>query len=197
MVFASGVQVDGVCCVAGCTGVARKRGMCESHYARFRKTGDARRRRMSRACLACGRFFETERKDKSFCSATCRKRFQRLRDKGLHPSRKPNPLKSVLWEPRVNARVDAPRVESEFWSRDDEWASCSHECPVCGRLLDRLVDVLDSMYPVGVWRVPPEKGGVVALSNRVLVHRECVSRFESRNGQGDDVEECGVERSGA
>lgn len=197
MVFASGVQVDEACSVNGCGRPVRELGMCAAHYARFKRTGDARRRRMSRACLACGRFFETERKDKAFCSATCRKRFHRLKGKGLNPSRNPNPLKSVLWEPRVNARVEAPRVESEFWSRDDEWASCSHECPVCGRPLDRLVDVLDSSCPVGVWRVPPEKGGALALSNRVLVHRECVSRFESRNGQGDDVEERDVERSGA
>lgn len=201
---ASGVPVDGVCCVTGCLNPVRECGMCASHYARFKRTGDARRRRMSRACLACGRFFETERRDKKFCSATCRKRFQRLCERngsGCVPSRRPNPLKSVLWEPRRNARVsklsDGP---SEFWSADDEWASCSHVCPVCGGCLDRSVDVLSDLFPQGVWIVPPEKGGAMRLGNRCLVHRRCVSGFSggmvARKGRlrGDD---CGEEGSGS
>lgn len=195
---ASGVPVDGVCVIVGCDKPSRKRGMCESHYARWRRTGDARKRRMSRACLACGRFFETSRRDKAFCSATCRKRFERLRESGSRPSRDPNPLRSVLWEPRRNASVpERLSGPSEFWTADDEWAACSHECPVCGGVLDRSVDVLSDLFPQGVWVVPPERGGVMRLANRCLVHRGCASRFEegmvSRNGmRGGSVGEAGA-----
>lgn len=197
---ASGVPLNS-CVVVGCDKPVRERGMCASHYARFMRTGDPRRRRMSRACLACGRFFETSRKDKAFCSASCRKRFHRLKVRngsGFAPSRDPNPLKSVLWEPRRNASVpDRLSGPSEFWTSDDEWEACSHECPVCGGVLDRSVDVLSDLFPQGVWIVPPEKGGVMRLANRCLVHRGCASRFEegmvSRNGmRGGSVVEAGA-----
>lgn len=87
---------------------------------------------------------------------------------------KPNPLKSVLWEPRANARVDVPvPIAKSFWTRDDEWNSCSHTCPRCGLALDRSADVMSGDYPVGVWKVPLEQGGENSLRNRVLVHRKC------------------------
>lgn len=107
MVQASRVRLaEGECSVNGCDGPVHAHGMCRSHYDRWRRSGSgARKRRMSRACLACGSFFETERRDKAFCSARCRKRFQRLKAEGAAPNRTPQPLKSVLWEPRSNARV--------------------------------------------------------------------------------------------
>lgn len=176
MVRASGVPLgEGLCNVNGCDGCVHAHGMCRSHYDRWRRSGSgARKRRMSRACLSCGSFFETERKDKAFCSARCRKRFQRLRDSGVDPNRTPQPLKSVLWEPRANARVERRgSVPLGFWTFDDEWGSCPHACPVCGLPLDRRVDVLSGDFPVGAWRVPLEQGGENSLSNRILIHRRC------------------------
>lgn len=72
MVWASGVQVSGMCVIAGCGGEVVCKGLCRSHYNRQYYSGNARKLRMSRACLQCGRFFETERKDRKFCAARCR-----------------------------------------------------------------------------------------------------------------------------
>lgn len=176
MVPASRVRLaEGECSVNGCDGPVHAHGMCRSHYDRWRRSGSgARKRRMSRACLACGSFFETERRDKAFCSARCRKRFQRLKAEGAAPNRTPQPLKSVLWEPRSNARVGRRgSVPTGFWTAEDEWNACSHTCPVCGLPLDRSVDVLSDDFPVGAWRVPLEQGGENSLANRIVVHRRC------------------------
>lgn len=66
MVQASGVSLDdGACCINGCSRDVHARGMCRMHYDRWRRSGmGARKKRMSRACIQCGRFFETERRDK-------------------------------------------------------------------------------------------------------------------------------------
>lgn len=177
MVQASGVPLDdGACCINGCSRDVHARGMCRMHYDRWRRGGmGARKKRMSRACIQCGRFFETERRDKKTCSDKCRKAWSRkCRMSPVLLDSKPNPLKSVLWEPRANARVDVPvPVAKSFWTRDDEWNSCSHTCPRCGLALDRSADVMSGDYPVGVWKVPLEQGGENSLRNRVLVHRKC------------------------
>ena len=154
MVQASRVRLaEGECSVNGCDGPVHAHGMCRSHYDRWRRSGSgARKRRMSRACLACGSFFETERRDKAFCSARCRKRFQRLKAEGAAPNRTP---------------------PAGFWTAEDEWNACSHTCPVCGLPLDRSVDVLSDDFPVGAWRVPLEQGGENSLANRIVVHRRC------------------------
>ena len=111
MVQASGVSLDdGACCINGCSRDVHARGMCRMHYDRWRRGGmGARKKRMSRACIQCGRFFETERRDKKTCSDRCRKAWNRkCRRSPVRLDSKPNPLKSVLWEPRANAHVDVP-----------------------------------------------------------------------------------------
>ena len=177
MVQASGVSLDdGACCINGCSRDVHARGMCRMHYDRWRRgVMGARKKRMSRACIQCRRFFETERRDKKTCSDRCRKAWNRkCRRSPVRLDSKPNPLKSVLWEPRANARVDVPvPVAKSFWTRDDEWNSCSHTCPRCGLALDRSADVMSGDYPVGAWKVPLEQGGENSLRNRVLVHRKC------------------------
>lgn len=175
------------CMVVGCERDALTHSMCRQHFDRWRRTGDARKRRMSRACIVCGRFFETDRRDRAFCSDKCRKRFNYLQRTSPHPpSREPNPLRAVAWEDYEELR-DEPKkaVPRKIFTIAQVWAK-SKTCPVCGEVLDRSADVLSDEGCVPSWTVPLDEGGEATLSNRIIVHRRCKARqaLSARARQG-------------
>lgn len=174
MVFASCLPVD-ACLVPGCGERVHARGLCRKHYDCRRLSGRAVRDRMSRACLACGVFFETERKDRLFCSHKCRTRWYRKRKRSEFPlERKPTPLKRSRYRmDRVKPKVDFP-VES--FTLGDVWDKSPGTCMLCGEPLDRMLPPWDAMAGVPDWIVPPEQGGELSLENRIIVHRACWSR---------------------
>ncbi|NEG55459.1 hypothetical protein [Bifidobacterium platyrrhinorum] len=126
-------------------------------------------------------FFETERKDKLFCSTKCRVRWCRKRKHSEFPmEKKPTPLK------RSRYRMDRPRkprsnVPTEWFTLDDVWAKSPNSCILCGEPLDRSLKPWDAMAGVPDWIVPPKDGGELTLSNRIIVHRACWSRKASHS----------------
>lgn len=161
------------CLISGCDREVVCRGLCKKHYDRLRRHGSPELVRMSRACLACGRFFETTRRDKAFCSHRCRARFQYARSKDWRLDREPNPLRTVSWEA---AEPDMPQVPQALFTLSDVWKHSRGECHECGEPVDLDADALSLEAPVGTWIVPPDVGGEVSLENRVLVHRRCLRR---------------------
>lgn len=63
MVFSSGVQT---CVIAGCDEKAISRGMCRTHYDRWRYTGSPVKPVRARVCITCGRVFELRSMSKKF-----------------------------------------------------------------------------------------------------------------------------------
>lgn len=166
-----------LCVVDGCGREAISRGLCRSHYDRLRYSGRTVKQRMSRACLNCGRFFETDRKDRLFCCQPCRDRFRyRRRTCTEKPRREPTPLRSVDWESggAADGVVSPP---SSFYSMRDVWARCDGVCAVCGGDVDLSVSALSDAACVLVWRLPPSSGGVSDITNRLIVHRGCLARY--------------------
>lgn len=165
------------CLVAGCRRDAVTHSMCRTHFDRWRNTGDARKQRLSRACLTCGRFFETDRRDKAFCSTKCRSRFNYLQRTSLNPpSRDPNPLRPSVWEEFAEPEPEEPASNSlRLFTVADVWAK-SVECPVCGEKLDESIDPLSPEAGVPSWLVPLDDGGEPTFDNRIIVHRKCKAR---------------------
>ena len=182
MVRSSGVQVSGVCVIAGCGGDAVCKGLCRSHYDRQRYSGRARKVRMSRACLQCGRFFETERKDRKFCAARCRVAWwRRAKSSPMRLDSTPNPLKPVVWENARKAKAEGIEpVRLGVFTVSDVWRRCGGVCAGCGKAVRRGVSADSGFYGVPVWLVPPDKGGVMGLENKVIMHPECARRHAER-----------------
>lgn len=186
MVFPSGLSLTH-CLIPGCEEPVHAKGLCRSHYDSQRYSGRPVRDRMSRACLACGVFFETERADRLFCSSRCRTRWCRKRKHSEFPMEKvPTPLK------RAKYRVEKPRrrVEPviEVFTIDDVWRKSPPDCILCGKPLDASLKPWDADAGVPDWIVPPEEGGGLTLENRIIVHRSCWSRkalgdADARNGR--------------
>lgn len=199
MVFASGFPLAH-CLIPGCEEPVHAKGLCRRHYDCRRNSGRAVRDRMSRACLACGVFFETERKDRLFCSHKCRTRWYRKRKRSEYPLDKvPTPLK------RSRYRVERPRerleVPVESFTVADVWAKSPSCCILCGRPLDRSLVPWDADAGVPDWIVPPEQGGGLTLENRIIVHRSCWSRKaqgveDARNGRKVSVDHGGQRAEG-
>lgn len=191
MVFASGVQVA-YCLVPGCMEPVHAKGLCRKHYDCRRNSGRAVRDRMSRACLACGVFFETERKDRLFCSHKCRTRWYRKRKRSEYPlDRTPTPLKRSRYRMEKQARV--PVAPVGVFTVDDVWAKSPSTCILCGEPLDRSLPPWDAMAGVPDWIVSPRDGGEMSLENRIIVHRSCWNRKvqrgsdDARNGRKASV----------
>ena len=90
MVFSSGVQT---CVIAGCDEKAISRGMCRTHYDRWRYTGSPVKPVRARVCITCGRVFELRSMSKKFCSDACRKRFKRNSEQSRYSvDDSPNPI---------------------------------------------------------------------------------------------------------
>lgn len=186
MVFASGFQ----CMIAGCGRPVHAKGLCRRHYDSLRNNGCVVRDRMSRACKACGVFFEASRADQAFCSHRCRMRWCRMQKRSPHRlDRTPNPLRRSRY--RVD-REPAPPLVAEAFTLGDVWERSDGVCRLCGRPLDRTLPAWDKDAGVPDWIVSPDEGGPLTLENRIIVHRSCWSRKASgsddaRNGRKASV----------
>ncbi|NMM98144.1 hypothetical protein [Bifidobacterium olomucense] len=170
MVFASGVSKD--CIVAGCTELAVAGGLCRSHYDRRAYSGRPVAPIRSRVCPMCGMAFQLIRASKRFCSATCRKRYQRRCAKQSVPpfGTDSNPI--IESEPVTPKPVRSMTYGA--FTEADIWAKCDGTCYGCGEAVVKDVDSPDAGTPG--WIVPPEDGGEPSFENRAIFHYRCVRR---------------------
>lgn len=171
MVFASGVSAL-TCLVDGCDEPVVGRGLCRSHYDRLRYSGSPLRRKRTRICLVCARPFLLDRDSRKFCSATCRKRFERLRRSSRVPVSS-EPLPIVASVPVADERP-RPAMTYEPFTEDDVWAKSRGMCYACGGPASRDFDSPDFGAPA--WIVPPEQGGEASFANRAVFHYRCLKR---------------------
>ncbi len=171
MVFASGVQT---CLIDGCEERSICRGLCRSHYNRWHYSGSPVKPVRSRMCKCCGVMFPLESSAKEFCSATCRKRWERRRKGYRLPARSVNPI--VESKP-VDAGIRSGMVYEPF-TEADVWAGCDGTCVECGKPVSRDFD--SPVLGVPAWIVPLEDGGEPSLANKGIFHYGCVRRHTGR-----------------
>lgn len=173
MVFSSGVQT---CVIAGCDEKAISRGMCRTHYDRWRYTGSPVKPVRARVCITCGRVFELRSMSKKFCSDACRKRFKRNSEQSRYSvDDSPNP---IISSERPKREKPSGMVVDQF-SEADVWAGCDGTCFECGKPVSS-----DAMSPIAAtpaWIVPPEDGGEPSLANRAIFHYGCIPRHAERS----------------
>ncbi|MBT1161221.1 hypothetical protein [Bifidobacterium sp. SO1] len=179
MVFAPGVSTF-ECLIDGCDEPAISKGLCRSHYNRQYYSGDPVRRRRSRLCLFCGRPFLLERSSRKFCSARCRKRFERKRRKSPLPlDASPLPVVSSIPIPEKPKR----RMAYVSFTEADVWDSCNGLCHECGLPASRDYESPDLGTPA--WIVPLADGGEPSLRNKTIFHYRCLGRHVSRTVERD------------
>lgn len=170
MVFASGVSTV-TCLVDGCDEPTVGRGLCRSHYNRQRYSGSPVRVKRTRVCLLCGRSFLLDRDSRKFCSATCRKRFERKRKRSAYPiSAEPLPIIETI---PVAEPKPLPMMYEAF-TEADVWAKSRGTCFACGKPASKDYDSPDFATPA--WIVPLERGGEASFANRAIFHYRCLTR---------------------